>query len=55
MEKPIIISPSGTSQVTVAESARRFMTDTLTGAGGRSGREETETERCYSPFTFLDN
>ncbi len=37
MEKPIIISPSGTSQNTVAESARRFMTDTLTGAGGRSG------------------
>lgn len=36
MEKPIIMSPSGTSQDTVAESALRCMTDTLTGAGGRS-------------------
>jgi len=42
IEKPIIISPSGTSQDTVAESARRCMTDTLTGAGGRSDGKETE-------------
>lgn len=54
MEKPIIISPSGTSQDTVAESARRFMTDTLTGAGGRSGGEETETERSVNLLAFLD-
>ena len=40
-EKPMMMSPSGTSQDTVAESARRCMTDTLTGAGGRSEREET--------------
>lgn len=39
MEKPIIMSPSGTSHDIVAESARRCMTDTLTGAGGRSGGE----------------
>lgn len=39
MEKPIMMSPSGTSQDTVAESARRCMTDTFTGAGGRSGEE----------------
>lgn len=38
MEKPIITSPSGTSQDTVTESALRCMTDTLTGAGGRSGQ-----------------
>lgn len=38
-EKPIMMSPSGTSQVTVAESALRFMTDTLTGAGGRSAKQ----------------
>lgn len=42
IEKPIITSPSGTSQDIVAESARRCMTDTLTGAGGRSGGKETE-------------
>lgn len=47
MEKPMIISPSGTSHDTVAESARRCMTDTLTGAGGRSEGEykDKETER----------
>ena len=41
IEKPMITSPSGTSQLTVAESALRWVTDTLTGAGGRSlGRAE---------------
>lgn len=43
IEKPIIMSPSGTSQDTVAESARRCMTETLTGAGGRSAGKKTET------------
>lgn len=33
----MMMSPSGTSQDTVAESALRCMTDILTGAGGRSG------------------
>lgn len=51
MEKPIIMSPSGTSQDTVAESARRCMTDTLTGAGGRSGGNETGTEGPVNPPT----
>ncbi len=37
MENPMMMSPSGTSQDTVAESALRCMTETLTGAGGRSG------------------
>lgn len=54
IEKPIIISPSGTSQETVAESARRCMTDTLTGAGGLSGRKETETEGSVNPPAPLD-
>lgn len=54
MEKPIIISPSGTSQNTVAESARRFMTDTLTGAGGRSGGKDTETEGSIKTPTSPD-
>lgn len=35
-----MMSPSGTSQVIVAESALRFMTDTLTGAGGRSTKQQ---------------
>lgn len=44
-----MMSPSGTSQDTVAESARRCMTDTFTGAGGRSGGEEDmKTERLKS-------
>lgn len=54
IEKPIITSPSGTSQDTVAESARRCMTDTLTGAGGRSGGQRAETERSVNPPTPLD-
>lgn len=44
MEKPIIMSPSGTSQETFAESARRFMTETLMGAGGRSEGKKIETQ-----------
>lgn len=51
IENPIIMSPSGTSQDTVAESARRCMTDTLTGAGGRSGGKETGTEGSVNPPT----
>lgn len=54
IEKPIIISPSGTSQDIVAESARRCMTDTLTGAGGRSEGKETKTEGSVNPPIYLD-
>lgn len=36
MAKPITVSPSGIFQDTVAESARRWVTETLTGAAGRS-------------------
>lgn len=39
----MMISPSGTSQDTVAESDRSCVTDTLTGAGGRSAEETGET------------
>lgn len=39
MEKPMMMSPSGTSQDTVAESALRCITETLTGAGGRSRKK----------------
>lgn len=45
------MSPSGTSQDTVAESARRCMTETLTGAGGRSEGKKTETEGSGNPPT----
>lgn len=43
----MMMSPSGTSQDTVAESERRCVTDTLTGAGGRSEgeREQRETQQ----------
>lgn len=36
MAKPITVSPSGIFQDTVAESALRWVTETLTGAAGRS-------------------
>lgn len=45
MEKPMIISPSGTSHDTVAESALKCMTDTLTGAGGRSEGEHRDKKK----------
>lgn len=47
------MSPSGTSQDTVAESAFRCMTDTLTGAGGRSGGREHEEEMNPEAFKPL--
>lgn len=48
-------SPSGTSQETVAESALRCMTDTLTGAGGRSGRGTQRRDVFKSLKGFLIN
>lgn len=44
----MMMSPSGTSQETVAESERRCMTDTLTGAGGRSEGERKQRDGAAS-------
>lgn len=49
----MMMSPSGTSQDTVAESERRCMTETLTGAGGRSEREREQRDTA-APLISLD-